>query len=297
MNIKVKRTIAPVIGILVMVLVACGQSVPDATPTAAPIIQETSTAVPNNPSPIPPPVKLAEPTQTSIDLGEFAKSGDEEKAPELTGLGSWINSTPFTLEEKQAEGQVVLIDFWTYTCVNCIRTFPFLREWQEKYADRGLVILGVHTPEFEFEKIRENVIDATEEFGIKWAVAQDNDFGTWRAFNNRFWPAKYLIDTSGNIRYTHFGEGAYDETEGWIRAMLEEAGHDVSDIEAGTDPGPSIDTGATSAAPGFGTTRELYAGYERNFGALLSRNQPPYVLHEEYCQSQPAQNRQACHLK
>ncbi|MDA1035361.1 MAG: redoxin domain-containing protein, partial [Chloroflexi bacterium] len=126
-------------------------------------------------------------------------------APEFAGISHWINSEPLRMEELR--GKVVLIDFWTYTCVNCIRTMPFLRDWQAKYADLGLVIVGVHTPEFEFEKITDNVRAATNEFGLDYPVAQDNEFGTWRVFGNQFWPAKYLIDANGVVRYTHFGEG------------------------------------------------------------------------------------------
>ena len=134
----------------------------------------------------------------------------------------WINSEPLTMDSLR--GNVVLIDFWTYTCVNCIRTLPFLREWYDRYSDQGLVIVGVHTPEFEFEKIYENVIEATQDEGVAWPVVQDNEFSVWRSFSNRYWPAKYLIDQTGVIRYTHFGEGKYGETEEMIRKLLDEAG-------------------------------------------------------------------------
>ena len=177
--------------------------------------------------------------------------------------------------------KVVLIDFWTYTCINCIRTLPYVKSWHEKYADQGLVILGVHTPEFEFEKVYENVVAATEKFELEYPVVQDNDFNTWNAFSNRYWPAKYLIDHEGRIRYSHFGEGAYDETEMKIREILTEAGYDVSSIAADTDPGPAIsDSARAKAAEGEGLTRELYAGYERNYNALMSQQVPPYVLHQ-----------------
>ena len=159
-------------------------------------------------------------------------------APELTDTGRWINSEPFTLSEQMENGKVVLVDFWTYTCINCIRTQPYLRDWHDKYADKGLVILGVHTPEFEFEKVFENVVDAVQRFGLKYPVVQDNEFGTWHAFRNRYWPAKYLVDVNRTIRYSHFGEGAYDETEEAIRALLVEAGHDIQRIPLGTKPAP-----------------------------------------------------------
>jgi len=116
---------------------------------------------------------------------------------EFSGLGPWLNSDPFTLYEQR--GKVVLIDFWTYTCVNCIRTLPYLKEWHKKYSDHGLVIVGVHTPEFAFEKIFENVDTAVSDFGIEYAVAQDNDYQTWKVFDNRYWPAKYLLDKDGVI--------------------------------------------------------------------------------------------------
>ncbi len=205
--------------------------------------------------------------------------GNEPLAPELVGLKGWANSEPFTLESQR--GKVVLIDFWTYTCINCIRTLPYLREWNDKYADRGLVILGVHAPEFEFEKVRENVLDAMETHGIEYAVAQDNDMETWRAFRNRFWPAKYLMDKDGYIRYTHFGEGSYDETEAQIRELLMETGEDVRDISPNTSPEPRVADDARTGDREQGLTRELYAGYSRNY-ASLGGGGAPYVLHEEY---------------
>ena len=128
-------------------------------------------------------------------------------APEFAGIVNWINSPPLTMEELR--GKVVLIDFWTYTCINCIRTLPYIKEWHAKYADRGLVIVGVHSPEFEFEKRTDNVVRSAEESGLAYPIAQDNEFGTWRAFNNNAWPSKFLIDAAGTIRYAHVGEGAY----------------------------------------------------------------------------------------
>ena len=205
-------------------------------------------------------------------------TGNEKTVPEIRGIASWINSEPFTFEQQR--GKVVLVDFWTYTCVNCIRTLPYLKAWHEKYADKGLVIVGVHTPEFDFEKDRDNVIEATEGFGLKWPIAQDNDFKTWRAFNNRYWPAKYLVDKDGLIRYTHFGEGAYDETELWIRGLLEEAGVDLSEVSASTIPEPERTDDPRARERETGLTREIYAGFERNYSALLSS--APYVLHQEY---------------
>ena len=143
-------------------------------------------------------------------------------APELTGISNWLNSEALSLEDLR--GKVVIVDFWTYSCINCVRTLPYLTDWHEKYKDEGLVIIGVHTPEFEFEKDTKNVRGALERFNIGYPVAQDNDFKTWRAYNNRYWPAKYFIDANGNVRYTHFGEGKYEESELVIQELLAEIG-------------------------------------------------------------------------
>ena len=139
---------------------------------------------------------------------------------EFAGLASWINSEPLTLEGLR--GNVVLVDFWTYSCINCIRTLPYVKDWYGKYADQGLVVIGMHTPEFSFEKERDNVIEAAKRFGLEYPIAQDNDFVTWRAFDNMYWPSKYLFDRNGVIRYTHIGEGAYEETERMIQQLLAE---------------------------------------------------------------------------
>lgn len=139
-------------------------------------------------------------------------------APEFVGLQNWINSEPLSMEKLK--GKVVLIDFWTYSCINCIRTLPYITEWDRKYRDQGLVIVGVHSPEFDFERKLDNVKAAVTEYGIHYPVAQDNNFDTWDRFHNRYWPAHYLIDRDGNVVYTHFGEGQYDVTENNIRYLL-----------------------------------------------------------------------------
>lgn len=139
-------------------------------------------------------------------------------APELEGITAWHNSDALTLEELK--GKVVLIDFWTYSCINCIRNIPAVVEWYDKYKDDGLVVIGVHSPEFNFEKKEKNVIDATKRYKIKYPVAQDNDFKTWLAYENRYWPAKYLIDRQGNVVYKKFGEGDYEQTENAIQEAL-----------------------------------------------------------------------------
>ncbi|SVD97854.1 uncharacterized protein METZ01_LOCUS450708, partial [marine metagenome] len=166
-------------------------------------------------------------TLASLAVISMAIACASFQAPEIKGIKAWINNEPLTIEELR--GNVVLVDFWTYSCVNCIRTFPALKQWHAKYADDGLVIIGVHSPEFEFEKDYDNVLKATQDNGITWPVAQDNDFETWDNYSNRFWPAKYLIDKDGLVQYTHFGEGAYDETEKQIRDLLIDAGASLSD--------------------------------------------------------------------
>ncbi len=139
-------------------------------------------------------------------------------APELVAIQNWINSDPQTI--AGLKGKVVLIDFWTYSCINCVRTQPYLNSWYSKYKDQGLVILGIHAPEFGFEKVPENVRKAVVDAKIGYPVGLDNDFATWQAYNNQYWPAKYLIDKDGMVRFTHFGEGKYDETEKAIQTLL-----------------------------------------------------------------------------
>jgi thiol-disulfide isomerase/thioredoxin len=153
-------------------------------------------------------------TQYSIDKSQF------RMAPEFKAVSGYINTSPITL--KDLKGKVVLVDFWTYSCINCIRTLPYLVDWNSKYADKGLVIVGVHTPEFEFEKNTDNVKAAVQKFGIKYPVFQDNDKGTWNAYENRYWPRKYIIDSEGYIRYDHIGEGGYAETEKVVQTLLAE---------------------------------------------------------------------------
>ena len=148
-------------------------------------------------------------------------------APPLQGTQRWFNTPagkPLSLADLQAERRVVLIDFWTYTCINCIRTLPQLRAWDDRYRDEGLTIIGVHTPEFPFEKDAGNVERAIGDYGLRYPVVQDNDFATWDAYANSYWPAKYLIDADGYVRYVHFGEGDYAQTEEAIRSLLAEAG-------------------------------------------------------------------------
>lgn len=170
-------------------------------------------------------------------------------SPELYDISGYLNTNDKEIKISDFEGKVVLIDFWTYTCINCIRTLPYLTSWDSKYKDKGLVIIGVHTPEFEFEKEKGNVQNALDRYGIEYPVVQDNNRGTWNAFDNRYWPAKYLIDADGYIRYLHFGEGAYEETELEIQKLLSEAGYN-----------PDSDLTEENQTLRNKVTPELYAG-------------------------------------
>ncbi len=179
-------------------------------------------------------------------------------APEFVGIVDWENSPP--LRVATLRGNVVLVDFWTYSCINCQRTVPFLRQWWDKYKTSGLVIVGVHSPEFEFEKNLDNIRRAIKDYGVAWPVAVDSNMATWNAYNNQYWPAEYLIDKSGQIRHTHFGEGDYDVTERAIQALLAEAGGGPPQSLTSADPGLTAD--ANSQTP------ELYAGSERGDGTI-----------------------------
>lgn len=177
---------------------------------------------------------------------------DMGKAPDFIGVNRWLNSPPLSL--ANLKGQVVLVDFWTYTCINCIRTLPFVTGWYEKYRDQGLVVVGVHTPEFEFEKKTENVENAIRMFKINYPVAQDNSYSTWNNFKNRYWPAKYLIDKEGHLRYEHFGEGQYEETEKAIQSLLAESGKTI----------PSGTISMPDQTPKIRLTQETYLGKSRS---------------------------------
>lgn len=175
------------------------------------------------------------------------------RMPPIAG-DTWFNSKPLTADDLK--GKVVLVDFWTYSCVNCQRTLPYLREWWAKYHDKDFILLGVHAPEFEFEKDPDNVKAAIKKFGIEWPVVLDNDRKNWDAFENRYWPAKYLVNCAGEIVYTHFGEGGYAQTERQIQRLLTEGGQGMEL--------PSV--GAEEHGHGgvcFIPTPETYCGYER----------------------------------
>jgi len=175
---------------------------------------------------------------------------DFGQAPELAGLSTWINSDPLTL--RKLRGKVVLVDFWTYSCINCLRTLPHVKAWDRAYRKRGLVVLGVHTPEFAFEHVAGNVRSAVRRLGVGYPVGLDNEYATWNAFQNQYWPAKYLIDRNGHLRYYHFGEGEYDTTEARIRTLLGES--------TGMLP---VANKLSDRTPRTAMTPETYLGYER----------------------------------
>lgn len=168
-------------------------------------------------------------------------------APEFVGIQQWLNTNPLTMQELK--GKVVLIDFWTYSCINCVRTLPYITKWDRTYRDKGLVIIGVHAPEFEFEKDIGNVKNALSVHNIEYPVAIDNRLDTWTAFKNRYWPAHYLIDKDGKVVYTHFGEGNYAETENNIRHLL--------GLDAKADVAPEASSFSKEQTP------ETYLGVDR----------------------------------
>jgi cytochrome c biogenesis protein CcdA/thiol-disulfide isomerase/thioredoxin len=182
----------------------------------------------------------------------------EGELPGFDGAVSWLNSPPLTAEGLR--GKVVLVDFWTYSCINCLRTLPYLKNWYDRYKDRGFVIVGVHSPEFAFEKDEGNVRRAVRELGIEYPVTLDNDFAIWQAFNNRYWPAHYFIDAQGRIRGHHFGEGNYEESEGLIRALLAEAGQQSLPAMAQDTAGRGVEAAAGKTAV---RSPETYVGYGR----------------------------------
>ncbi len=199
---------------------------------------------------------------------------------DLVGLNAWLNGEETTIALELAKGNIVLVDFWTYSCINCVRTLPFLTAWDEKYRDHGLVIIGVHTPEFKFEEQVDNVSNAIAEHDIEYLVAMDNDYRTWRVLQGSrgFWPRKFLIGPTPDgspmgVRYDHIGEGDYEETEHQIRAALEAIGRDLSGVPFGVEVAVPD---RSDVARGV-QTRELYAGWRRNTGGG-----GPYAGQEEY---------------
>ncbi|MBI4043848.1 MAG: redoxin domain-containing protein [Candidatus Diapherotrites archaeon] len=194
-------------------------------------------------------------TQKTLAESESAKRLLYPSAPELQNIAGYVN-VPHGFSLSDVKGKVILVDFWTYSCINCIRTLPYLKAWHEQYADKGLVIVGVHTPEFAFEEEYENVKAAVEKQGIEYAVVLDNEYATWRAYKNQYWPRKYLVDADGFIRYDHIGEGGYEETEKMIQKLLTERDEKLS-LEG-------IASEEINAATEFSKigTPEIYLGYD-----------------------------------
>jgi thiol-disulfide isomerase/thioredoxin len=194
----------------------------------------------------------------------------EGELPSLGGATEWLNSQPLTAADLR--GRVFLIDFWTYTCINWLRSLPYVRAWAERYRDQGLVVVGVHTPEFAFERDVDNVRRAAKDMSVDYPIAIDSDYAIWSAFDNHYWPALYFVDAQGRIRHHQFGEGAYEQSEMILQQLLEEAGMGGIDHEL-----VSVDARGAEAAADWGSLRspENYLGYERtrNFaspgGAVL----------------------------
>jgi cytochrome c biogenesis protein CcdA/thiol-disulfide isomerase/thioredoxin len=206
----------------------------------------------------------AQPAKTDANPAMMMMSAGSDSAgvpdmlPDLSGATAWINSPPLTAESLR--GKVVVVDFWTYSCINCLRSLPTIQAWQDKYKASGLVVIGVHTPEFPFEKDESNVRNAVRELGIDYPAAMDNNYSIWRAFHNRFWPAHYFIDATGRVRFHHFGEGGYEESETWIRGLLEERNHQPP-------PDSTVKIAATGAEAASDSqavqSPETYIGYIR----------------------------------
>ncbi|MFB5616256.1 MAG: redoxin family protein [Nitrosopumilus sp.] len=222
---------------------------------------------------------------SNLDKSKF------KKAPDLVGIANYLNTTPEELKIEM-EGKVVLYDIWTYSCINCIRTLPYITAWDDKYSDQGLLIVGIHSPEFEFEKDVNNVKIAIEKHGISYPVAMDNDMETWKAFENRYWPRKYIADHEGYLRYDHIGEGSYQETEKVIQQLLQERANSLGIQVASASTLVEIEEFQHSNF----RTPELYFGYkfaqnrnqlgsEEGFqpGKIISYSEPEKIsLHKFY---------------
>lgn len=196
--------------------------------------------------------------EQATKIGAGGQLPVEGELPSLDALGPWINSPPLTRE--QLRGKVVVIDFWTYSCINCIRSIPYVRAWYETYKDDGLVVIGVHAPEFAFERSPDNVRKAVANLGIRYPVALDNNLVVWTALKNNYWPAHYFFDAQGRQRYHHFGEGSYDESEMVIRQLLAEAGRAP---KAGGMAKATARGAEAAAAIGSIGSPETYIGYAR----------------------------------
>jgi len=201
-----------------------------------------------------------------IDIPELSiaeKDAKYDKAREITDPAGFINTPPFTLKDVIGK-KVILLDIWTYSCINCQRTLPYITAWNEKYKDEGLLIVGIHSPEFEFEKNIDNVHAAVEQFGVTYPVVLDNNFGTWHAYRNNYWPRKYLIDIDGYVVYDHIGEGGYEETENKIKELLAERAQKLGetvDLQSDVTSSITVEDAITDTYP---RSPETYFGAMRN---------------------------------
>jgi cytochrome c biogenesis protein CcdA/thiol-disulfide isomerase/thioredoxin len=204
------------------------------------------------------PVAHASASETPAAQRSTVQLSNEGAFPGFDGAVKWLNSPPLT--RAQLKGKVIVVDFWTYSCINCLRSIPYVEAWSEKYKNDGLVVVGVHTPEFAFEKDPANIAKAVTDLKITYPVAIDSDYAIWKAFNNQYWPAHYFIDAKGEIRYHHFGEGKYDESEEVIQQLLKEKNSSLS-----ASGFVQVNPSGSEAAPDFGNVAspETYVGYDR----------------------------------
>jgi thiol-disulfide isomerase/thioredoxin len=208
--------------------------------------------------------------------------------PTLNGAVQWLNSPPLTVQDLR--GKVVLVDFWTYSCINCLRSLPYVKAWAQKYKDQGLVVIGVHAPEFAFERNIDNVKKAVHDLGVDYPVAIDNNYAIWRALNNQYWPAHYFVDAKGQIRYHHFGEGDYAESEKVIQQLLAEAGHASASKVALGIAGTSAQGVQAAADNADMQSGETYIGYERAENFASPGGEAEDKVHTYSAPSQPAVN-------
>ena len=225
-------------------------------------------------------------TVTEQLIGTGVRLPVESEFPSLGGAKEWLNSEPLSAAELR--GRVVLVQFWTYSCINWLRTQPYVRAWASKYRDKGLVVIGVHTPEFGFEKNADNVRWAAKNFRVDYPIAIDSDYAIWRAFGNQYWPALYFIDADGRIRHHQFGEGGYERSEAILQQLLAEAG--VADV--GDEPA-SVDARGPEVAADWDSLQspETYVGYDRteNFASAggILRDQPREYAAPEKLAAEP----------
>jgi thiol-disulfide isomerase/thioredoxin len=226
----------------------------------------------------------ADPAPTTVEKSGVVRSA--QRSP--NGAVQWLNSPPLTVQDLR--GKVVLVDFWTYSCINSLRSLPYLKAWAQKYRDQGLVVIGVHAPEFAFERNIDNVKKATHDLGIDYPVAIDNNHAIWRALDNQYWPALYFVDAQGHIRYHHFGEGDYAQSEKVVQQLLTEAGHaNAAKVATGlTDtPAQGVQMAADNADM---RSPETYIGYERAENFASPGGEAPDKPHTYTAPARPAVN-------